>query len=194
MHTLPCQGALRPPAGKRMTGPSRLVVHSARSPVRSPGNWPTRCRGPSALSATRTPAGPEVLAEHGYPPLPEFEEPPMSPRSRPELARRFPLILTCAKSLRFCESQHRIDTPHGSVRARGRLNAGPRPRRRVRPARLVAGLCRAGPARLPAVRTGQRQPQPRPAPGTERPDRGSSPLRSSMCEIAPLPQDESTSA
>jgi anaerobic selenocysteine-containing dehydrogenase len=48
-----------------------------------------------------------TLAEHGYPALPTYEEPAISPLSRPDLARRFPLILTCAKSLRFCESQHR---------------------------------------------------------------------------------------
>jgi anaerobic selenocysteine-containing dehydrogenase len=96
-----------------------------------------------------------VLAENGYPPLPEFEEPRTSPVSRPDLAERFPLILTCAKSLWFCESQHRnvaslrraapdpqvelhpqtaaargiaagdwvrLDTPHGSIRARAKLN------------------------------------------------------------------------
>ena len=40
-------------------------------------------------------------------PLPSFEEPGISPRSRPDLAERFPLVLTCAKSLWFCESQHR---------------------------------------------------------------------------------------
>ena len=49
----------------------------------------------------------EELADHGYAPLPEFEEPPVSPVSRPDLAERFPLILTCAKSLHFCETQHR---------------------------------------------------------------------------------------
>jgi anaerobic selenocysteine-containing dehydrogenase len=49
----------------------------------------------------------ELLLDHGYPPLPEFEEPRTSPRSRPDLAARFPLILTCAKSLWFCESQYR---------------------------------------------------------------------------------------
>ena len=49
----------------------------------------------------------EVLLQHGYPPLPEFEEPGTSPTSRPDLAQRFPLILTCAKSLWFCETQHR---------------------------------------------------------------------------------------
>jgi anaerobic selenocysteine-containing dehydrogenase len=90
-----------------------------------------------------------------YPPLPTFAEPD-SPRSRPDLAQRFPLVLTCAKTLWFCESQHRniaavresapdpqveihpdtaaarsigagdwvrIATPHGSVRARAKLNS-----------------------------------------------------------------------
>jgi anaerobic selenocysteine-containing dehydrogenase len=49
----------------------------------------------------------ETMLEHGYPPLPEYEEPLMSPFSRPELADRYPLILTCAKNTLFCESQHR---------------------------------------------------------------------------------------
>lgn len=49
----------------------------------------------------------ETMWEHGYPPLPEYAEPLMSPSSRPELAARFPLILTCAKHTLFCESQHR---------------------------------------------------------------------------------------
>lgn len=96
----------------------------------------------------------ELLTEHGHPPLPEYEEPRTSPRSRPELAPRFPLILTCAKSVWFCETQHRnvaslrrrvpdpqvemhpdaalargivdgawirLETPHGSIRARAKL-------------------------------------------------------------------------
>jgi anaerobic selenocysteine-containing dehydrogenase len=49
----------------------------------------------------------ETLLDHGYPPLPEYEEPLVSPRSRPELAERYPLILTCAKHTLFCETQHR---------------------------------------------------------------------------------------
>jgi anaerobic selenocysteine-containing dehydrogenase len=97
----------------------------------------------------------ETLLTHGYPPLPQFREPPMSPRARPDLAAAFPLVLTSAKSTWFCESQHRalpslrrhardpevelhpdtatvrgigpgdwvrIETPHGRVRARARLN------------------------------------------------------------------------
>jgi anaerobic selenocysteine-containing dehydrogenase len=49
----------------------------------------------------------ETLLQHGYSPLPDHEEPLMSPYSRPELAERYPLILTCAKHTLFCESQHR---------------------------------------------------------------------------------------
>jgi anaerobic selenocysteine-containing dehydrogenase len=49
----------------------------------------------------------QTLLEHGYPPLPEYEEPRMGPSSRPDLVERFPLILTCAKHTFFCESQHR---------------------------------------------------------------------------------------
>jgi anaerobic selenocysteine-containing dehydrogenase len=49
----------------------------------------------------------ETLLEHGYSPLPEYEEPLVSPLSRPDLAARFPLILTSAKHTIFCETQHR---------------------------------------------------------------------------------------
>ena len=49
----------------------------------------------------------ETLAAHGYSPLADFDEPLASPVSRPDLAERYPLILSCAKSLWFCETQHR---------------------------------------------------------------------------------------
>ena len=49
----------------------------------------------------------EEMLDHGYPPLPEFDEPAVSPCSRPDLAARFPLILTSAKDTHFCETQHR---------------------------------------------------------------------------------------
>ncbi|MDX1511217.1 MAG: molybdopterin-dependent oxidoreductase [Nitriliruptorales bacterium] len=49
----------------------------------------------------------EEFAAHGYAPLPTFDEPSISPVSRPDLADEFPLVLTCAKSLHFCETQHR---------------------------------------------------------------------------------------
>ncbi len=49
----------------------------------------------------------QVMLEHGYPPLPEFQEPQVSPSSRPDLAERYPLILTSVKNGLYCESQHR---------------------------------------------------------------------------------------
>jgi anaerobic selenocysteine-containing dehydrogenase len=48
----------------------------------------------------------ETLLERGYPPVAVHEEPRMGPRARPELAARFPLILTCAKNTQFCQTQH----------------------------------------------------------------------------------------
>jgi anaerobic selenocysteine-containing dehydrogenase len=49
----------------------------------------------------------ETMLKHGYPPLPEYVEPLVSPVSQPELAEQYPLILTSAKNTLFCESQHR---------------------------------------------------------------------------------------
>jgi anaerobic selenocysteine-containing dehydrogenase len=49
----------------------------------------------------------ETFLTHGYAPLPVYEEPAMGPASRPELAARFSLVLTCAKNTLFCNSQHR---------------------------------------------------------------------------------------
>jgi anaerobic selenocysteine-containing dehydrogenase len=49
----------------------------------------------------------ETMLEHGYSPLPDYEEPLVSPRSRPDMVAQYPLILTCAKNTLFCETQHR---------------------------------------------------------------------------------------
>jgi anaerobic selenocysteine-containing dehydrogenase len=49
----------------------------------------------------------ETLRECGYAALPEYIEPQISPVAAPELAARFPLVLTCAKPTLFCQSQHR---------------------------------------------------------------------------------------
>jgi anaerobic selenocysteine-containing dehydrogenase len=49
----------------------------------------------------------QTLLEHGYPPLPDYEEPLVTPAARPEWGERYPLIFTCAKHTLFCESQHR---------------------------------------------------------------------------------------
>jgi anaerobic selenocysteine-containing dehydrogenase len=49
----------------------------------------------------------ETLLAHGHPPVPAYQEPLMGPSTRPDLAERFPLVLTCAKNPLFCETQHR---------------------------------------------------------------------------------------
>jgi anaerobic selenocysteine-containing dehydrogenase len=49
----------------------------------------------------------QLFLQHGQPPLPDFVEPAVGPYSRADLATRFPLVLTCAKTAQFCHSQHR---------------------------------------------------------------------------------------
>ncbi len=49
----------------------------------------------------------ETLLDHGYRPLPDYEEPLVSHRSDPRLAQRYPLILTCTKDAHYCETQQR---------------------------------------------------------------------------------------
>jgi len=45
--------------------------------------------------------------DHGQAALPRYVEPAASPVSRPDLAARYPLVLTSAKVVQFCHSQHR---------------------------------------------------------------------------------------
>ena len=47
------------------------------------------------------------FADHGLPALPLYVEPALSPVSQPELAQRFPLVLTNAKRPQYMHSQHR---------------------------------------------------------------------------------------
>jgi anaerobic selenocysteine-containing dehydrogenase len=49
----------------------------------------------------------ETFLDHGYAALPAFVEPQIGPATRPDLATRFPLVLTCAKPTLFCQTQHR---------------------------------------------------------------------------------------
>jgi anaerobic selenocysteine-containing dehydrogenase len=46
------------------------------------------------------------FAEHGQAPLPVFVEPALSPRSQPEVAEEFPLVLMNAKRAQYLHSQH----------------------------------------------------------------------------------------
>jgi anaerobic selenocysteine-containing dehydrogenase len=86
------------PAGVRVTVQTRHAKH-AEIVNGAPRGFPTPSRKVELYSQT--------LLEHGYPPLPDFSEPPVGPGARPDLAARFPLILTSAKSSVFCQSQHR---------------------------------------------------------------------------------------
>lgn len=48
-----------------------------------------------------------TFAAHGYPPMPEYFEPAISPLSQPALAAEYPLVLTNAKFTTFIHSQQR---------------------------------------------------------------------------------------
>jgi anaerobic selenocysteine-containing dehydrogenase len=49
----------------------------------------------------------QAFLDHRQAPLPEYVEPATSPVSRPDIAARYPLVLTSAKTVEFCHSQHR---------------------------------------------------------------------------------------
>lgn len=49
----------------------------------------------------------EVFQEQGYDPLPAYIEPAVSPVSKSDWHKTYPLILTCSKLFHFCHSQHR---------------------------------------------------------------------------------------
>jgi anaerobic selenocysteine-containing dehydrogenase len=79
---------------------------------------------------------PRCRTARGYPAVPTYEEPLVSPRSRPDLAARYPLVLTCAKNAQFCETQHR-GLP--SLRRRS-----PEPEVEIHPSTAAARGIRAG--------------------------------------------------
>src|SRR5262249_29276374 len=93
----------------------------------------------------------ETFLAHGYAPLPEFEEPLVSPLSRPDLAARYPLILTSSKNTQFCESQHRAlpSLPHRAPPPGGSVPRGPRPPARPPPGAVGDGPARGGPPSPP---------------------------------------------
>lgn len=87
------------PAGLRKPLTTGHVKHAALDSKQNPRGFPTPSRKVEFWS--------ETFLDHGYPALPDFVEPPIGPLARPDLAERFPLILTCAKPSLFCQSQHR---------------------------------------------------------------------------------------
>src|SRR5207244_943314 len=101
------------PGGVRVPLQTRHAKHAELDANGVPRGFATPSRQVELYSQT--------FLEHGYAPLPEFAEPPIGPVARPDLAARFPLILTCAKSSLFCQTQHhalpslRKRAPHPAV-------------------------------------------------------------------------------
>jgi anaerobic selenocysteine-containing dehydrogenase len=87
------------PGGIRVPLGTKHAKHSKPDANGHPRGFPTSSRKVEFWS--------EICKERGYPALPAFVEPKISPLSQPELIDRFPLVLTCAKPTLFCQSQHR---------------------------------------------------------------------------------------
>ena len=87
------------PGGVRLPLQTRHAKHAGLDASGTPRGFATPSRKVEFYSQT--------FLDHGYPPLPDFEEPQIGPVARPDLAARFPLILTSAKATLFCQSQHR---------------------------------------------------------------------------------------
>jgi anaerobic selenocysteine-containing dehydrogenase len=87
------------PGGVRVPLQTRHVKHAEPDDAGAPRGFATPSRKVELYSQT--------FLDHGYAPLPEFSEPQIGPVARPDLAARFPLILTSAKPTLFCQTQHR---------------------------------------------------------------------------------------
>jgi anaerobic selenocysteine-containing dehydrogenase len=87
------------PGGVRVALQTRHAKHAETDPNGTPRGFATPSRRIELYSQT--------FLDHGYAPLPDFEEPRIGPTARPDLAARFPLVLTCAKPTVFCQTQHR---------------------------------------------------------------------------------------
>jgi anaerobic selenocysteine-containing dehydrogenase len=87
------------PAGIRVALSTRHAKHAQVDPQGNVRGFATPSRKVELWS--------ETFLDHGYPALPDFVEPWLSPVAQPDLAARFPLVLTCAKPTLFCQTQHR---------------------------------------------------------------------------------------
>jgi anaerobic selenocysteine-containing dehydrogenase len=87
------------PGGLRVSSQTRYAKHAELDANGVARGFATPSRKVEFYSQT--------FFEHGYAALPDFEEPQIGPVLRPDLVPRFPLILTCAKSTLFCQTQHR---------------------------------------------------------------------------------------
>ena len=96
-------------AWRYQLAPSELTIEQLRD---SPGGLrvtavPADTAGTFATDSGRIEVYSELFHANGYEPVPRFREPAVGPDSRPDLAKDYPLILTCAKLPQFCHSQHR---------------------------------------------------------------------------------------
>jgi len=98
------------PGGVRVPLQTRHAKHAEPDANGVPRGFATPSRKVEFYSQT--------FLDHGYAPLPDFQEPQIGPAVRPDLAARFPLILTSAKPTLFCQTQHRA-LPSLRKRARG---------------------------------------------------------------------------
>ena len=87
------------PGGITVPVKPRYQKYSETDEKDFPRGFATSCKKVELYSHT--------FVAHGYPPLPDYEEPAMSPLSRPELSAEYPLVLTNAKFTTFIHSQQR---------------------------------------------------------------------------------------
>ncbi|MGE0725951.1 MAG: molybdopterin dinucleotide binding domain-containing protein, partial [Alphaproteobacteria bacterium] len=87
------------PEGIRVPLATRHRKHADPDAKGNPKGFATRSRKVELWS--------EEFLDHGHGALPDFAEPALGPVARPDLASRFPLVLTCAKPSLFCQTQHR---------------------------------------------------------------------------------------
>jgi anaerobic selenocysteine-containing dehydrogenase len=87
------------PEGVRVPLAAQYAKHALPDARGHPRGFPTPSRRIEFWS--------ETFRAAGLSPLPDYVEPAVSPAARPDLAARFPLVLTCAKPTVFCQTQHR---------------------------------------------------------------------------------------
>jgi anaerobic selenocysteine-containing dehydrogenase len=90
----------RRPMGIRAGAPTRYEKYAEIDALTGrPQGFATPTRKIEIYSTT--------FARAGYPPLPVFEEPAVTPRRGPDLAEEYPLVLTFSRLVQFCDEQHR---------------------------------------------------------------------------------------
>ena len=88
------------PGGMRARGETRYQKYAEiDAATGQPHGFPTPTRKVEIYSTH--------FARAGYAPLPVYQEPAGSPRSHPDLAQEYPLVLTFFRLVQYCDVQHR---------------------------------------------------------------------------------------